>query len=35
MKAFVVDLAMCSGCYNCQIACKISGLGIKLRLSFS
>jgi len=22
MKAFVIDLTVCSGCYNCQIACK-------------
>ena len=22
MKAFVIDVAICNGCYNCQIACK-------------
>jgi len=22
MKAFLIDLARCCGCYNCQIACK-------------
>ena len=22
MKAFVMDLAICNGCYCCQIACK-------------
>jgi Fe-S-cluster-containing dehydrogenase component len=22
MKAFVIDVARCSGCYNCQLACK-------------
>jgi len=22
MKAFVIDIAKCNGCYNCQIACK-------------
>ena len=22
MKAFIIDLARCSGCYNCQVACK-------------
>ena len=22
MKAFVIDIARCNGCYNCQIACK-------------
>ena len=22
MKAFIIDLSRCSGCYNCQIACK-------------
>lgn len=21
-KAFVIDVAKCSGCYNCQLACK-------------
>ena len=22
MKAFLVDVSICNGCYNCQIACK-------------
>jgi tetrathionate reductase subunit B len=22
MKVFVIDLSLCSGCYNCQVACK-------------
>lgn len=22
MKAFVIDVARCNGCMNCQIACK-------------
>jgi tetrathionate reductase subunit B len=22
MKAFIIDLSRCSGCYNCQVACK-------------
>jgi len=27
MKAFVLDLSMCNGCYNCQIACKDEHVG--------
>jgi ferredoxin-like protein FixX len=27
MKAFVIDLAKCNGCYNCQIACKEEHVG--------
>jgi tetrathionate reductase subunit B len=22
MKAFLIDVGICNGCYNCQIACK-------------
>ncbi len=25
--AFVIDAAKCSGCYNCQIACKDEHVG--------
>jgi Fe-S-cluster-containing dehydrogenase component len=32
MKAFVVDVAMCNGCYNCRIACKTSNLSRDIRL---
>ena len=27
MKAFVIDVSKCSGCYNCQIACKDEHVG--------
>jgi Fe-S-cluster-containing dehydrogenase component len=27
MKVFVVDLSICNGCYNCQIACKDEHVG--------
>jgi Fe-S-cluster-containing dehydrogenase component len=27
LKVFVVDLAVCNGCYNCQIACKDEHVG--------
>ncbi len=27
MKAFVIDVAKCSGCYNCQLACKDEHVG--------
>jgi tetrathionate reductase subunit B len=27
MKAFVIDLAKCNGCYNCQLACKDEYVG--------
>lgn len=27
MKAFVIDISKCSGCYNCQIACKDEHVG--------
>lgn len=27
MKVFIVDLAICNGCYNCQIACKDEHVG--------
>lgn len=27
MKAFVIDVSICSGCYNCQIACKDEHVG--------
>ncbi len=27
MKAFVIDVARCNGCYNCQIACKDEHVG--------
>jgi Fe-S-cluster-containing dehydrogenase component len=27
MKVFVIDLAICNGCYNCQIACKDEHVG--------
>ena len=26
-KTFVIDAAKCSGCYNCQIACKDENVG--------
>ena len=27
MKSFVIDIAKCNGCYNCQIACKEEHVG--------
>jgi tetrathionate reductase subunit B len=27
MKSFVIDVAKCNGCYNCQIACKEEHVG--------
>ena len=27
MKAFVIDLSICNGCYCCQIACKDEHVG--------
>jgi tetrathionate reductase subunit B len=27
MKAFVIDVALCNGCYNCQIVCKDEHVG--------
>lgn len=27
MKVFIIDLALCNGCYNCQIACKDEHVG--------
>jgi Fe-S-cluster-containing dehydrogenase component len=27
MKVFIIDLAICNGCYNCQIACKDEHIG--------
>jgi len=27
MKIFVIDMALCNGCYNCQIACKDEHVG--------
>jgi len=27
MKAFVIDVARCNGCYSCQIACKDEHVG--------
>jgi tetrathionate reductase subunit B len=27
MKAFVIDVARCNGCYNCQVACKDEHVG--------
>ena len=27
MKVFVIDIAKCNGCYNCQIACKDEHVG--------
>ena len=27
MKAFVIDITRCNGCYNCQIACKDEHVG--------
>jgi tetrathionate reductase subunit B len=27
MKAFVIDVSICNGCYNCQIACKDEHVG--------
>ena len=27
MKVFVIDVAICNGCYNCQIACKDEHVG--------
>ncbi len=27
MKVFVIDVARCNGCYNCQIACKDEHVG--------
>lgn len=27
MKAFIIDLAACNGCYNCQLACKDEHVG--------
>ncbi len=26
-KAFVIDIAKCTGCYNCQLACKVEHVG--------
>ena len=27
MKAFVIDISICNGCYCCQIACKDEHVG--------